>query len=199
MRSTASSCESPSWSLAALVIAAILAVQIAGLWALGRLAIAKSGTIELWHGTPDSGQSQHLLDWYSLSHVTHGLIFYLVLLFLFPRASVAARLIAAFLIEGAWELFENTDFIINRYRQSNLAQGYMGDTIVNSVMDSLAMGVGFLAASRLTVRGTVLAIVVIEILLAVFLRDNLTLNTLNLIHPFDVIQEWQAGGSLAPK
>src|SRR5262245_25202277 len=137
----------PSRGLAAAIIAALLAIQVAGLWALGRLPIAASGTIEFWHGAPDSGQSQHIADWYTFTHIEHGLIFYLVLAWLFPRWSLSARLIAAFAIEGAWELLENTDFIINRYRQSNLAQGYMGDTIVNSLADTAAMALGFLIAS----------------------------------------------------
>ncbi len=199
LRGESESQHASSWTLTALIIAALLATQAAGLWALGRLPIAQSGTVEFWHGAPNSGQSQHIADWYTFTHIEHGLIFYLVLAWLFPRWSFGARLIAAFVIEGAWELFENTDFVINRYRQSNLAQGYMGDTIVNSISDTAAMALGFVIASRLTTRGTVALIVAIEVFLVVFLRDNLTLNILNLAYPFEFIQQWQGAGKLAPQ
>jgi hypothetical protein len=139
--------------------------------------------------------SQHLADWYTYSHVLHGIIFYwLIGIFAKGRLSVAARLVIAVFIEAGWELFENTDFIINRYRQGTVSKDYFGDSIVNSVGDMLAMIVGFILASRLPAWVTVALLIATEVILLVLIRDNLTLNIIMLIHPVDAIRTWQAGG-----
>ena len=188
----------PSWATALLWIAAIIALQVGSLWALGRVVIAESGTIELWHGASDAGQSQHLTDWYTFTHFEHGLIFYLVLTALFPRLSLAGRLAAAVLIEGGWEIVENTNFIIDRYRESNVAHGYRGDSIVNSLGDMAAMILGFLAASRLGTWRSIVLIAAIEIFLLLSIRDNLALSALSLVHRFEAIEAWQAGAGRGP-
>lgn len=178
--------------LALGITAAIAAIMF---W-MERIPICKCGYIKLWHGgRGDSEISQHLADWYTYSHVLHGVIFYFLLWFVFRgRLSVAARLVIATLIEGAWEIFENTPFIINRYRTQTVSRDYFGDTIINTVGDILAMIVGFLIASRLPAWVTVFLLIATELVLLYLIRDNLLLNVVMLIYPLDWIRQWQSGG-----
>jgi hypothetical protein len=182
--------------VAILIALGLTAVAAAILFWMDRIPICKCGYIKLWHGgRGDSEISQHLADWYTYSHVLHGVIFYFLLWFVFRgRLSVAARLVIATLIEGAWEIFENTPFIINRYRTQTVSRDYFGDTIINSVGDILAMIVGFLVASRLPAWVTVFLLIATELLLLYLLRDNLLLNIVMLIYPLDWIRQWQTGG-----
>jgi hypothetical protein len=163
---------------------------------MGRLPLCSCGYIKLWHGgRADAELSQHLADWYTYSHVLHGVIFYWLLWAIFRgRLSVAARLVIAVAIEGAWEILENTPFIINRYRSQTVSMGYTGDSVVNALGDILAMIVGFLLASRLPVWVTVALVIVIEAALLYLIRDNLLLNVFMLLYPLDWIRQWQAGG-----
>lgn len=181
----------------ALLLSLGIVIAIAALmfW-MGRLPICKCGYIKLWHGgRGDSEISQHLADWYTYSHVLHGVIFYFLLWLVFRgRLSVGARLVLATLIEGAWEIFENTPFIINRYRTQTISRDYFGDTIINTVGDILAMIVGFLIASRLPAWVTVFLLVATELVLLYLIRDNLLLNIIMLVYPLDWIRQWQAGG-----
>jgi len=179
------------WVWGAVLI--FLLAHAAALYFMGQPWMYEGGYIKLWHGAVISGEnSQHLTDWYTFSHVIHGILFYAGLSFLFPRLSIGTRLLMALAIESGWELFENTDMIINRYREQALAQGYFGDSIVNSTGDMLAMLLGFLAAWRLPIWGSVIAIIVLEGIALYFIRDSLTFNIIQLIHPVDWIGEWQA-------
>ncbi len=180
------------WLFLAGVIMLVQAVAL--LW-MGRVVICKCGTVKLWHGIVKSSEnSQHLTDWYTFSHVVHGLIFYAVLTYLLPRASWAAKLAAAVALEAGWEIIENTEMVINRYRTATISLDYFGDSVVNSLMDTFAMMVGFGAALLLPVGASIALGIGFEIFMAVMIRDNLTLNILMLVWPMDAVARWQGGG-----
>jgi hypothetical protein len=181
----------------ALAIALVIFAACAGLlvW-MGHVPICKCGYVKLWHGhRADSQTSQHLTDWYTYSHVLHGIIFYWILTVVSRgHLSVAARLVIAAMIEGTWEVLENTPFVIERYRAQTLARDYFGDSVINSVADMLAMLVGFLLAARLPAWVTVALVITVELVLLWLIRDNLALNILMLLYPIDAIKQWQLGG-----
>ena len=141
-----------------------------------------------------SGNSQHLTDWYSFSHIIHGFIFYLALWYFFPRMSLGYRFLLALGIEAGWEILENTPWLIEHYRQQALAQGYVGDSIINSLSDTLAAALGFLLAWRLPVLLIVVLGIAMELFVGFSIRDNLTLNVLGFFHQFEFITTWQKGG-----
>jgi len=149
--------------------------------------------VKLWHGVVHSPEnSQHVFDWYSFTHVIHGFGLYFVTWLVLPRNPVALRLALAVLIEGGWDSLENSDFIINRYRADTIALDYFGDSIVNSIADTVAMMFGFVLAYRLPTWSVAGLAVAIELILVYAIRDNLTLNVIMLLHPVQVIKAWQA-------
>jgi len=177
-----------------LIGLAIIAATAATLLAFGQPAICTCGFVRVWQSDVMSAEnSQQLSDWYSPSHFIHGLLFYALMWLLFRRQPVRLRVLGAMLLECAWEILENTPMVINRYREATIALGYSGDSVINSVFDVLFMLLGFVFAWRLPVWASVALGLFLEILCAVVIRDNLTLNVLMLLYPLDSILAWQTG------
>ncbi len=171
----------------------MLVLMVIGLRSQGRLWIAASGQIRLWvSDTFSSENSQHISDPYSFSHMQHGLVFFFVLLWAMPRASLAWRFVASATMEAAWEMLENSAFIIDRYRSGTAAVGYVGDTILNSVSDVACCTTGFLIAYLLGAKRTVALFVVVEVAMVIAIRDSLLINVIMLIHPIPALRAWQA-------
>ena len=181
--------------VAAIFSILLFGVQTAVLFLLGQPPICECGYVKLWEGVVlGSGNSQHLTDWYTFSHVIHGFLFYLALWYFFPRMPVATRFLIALGIEVGWEIVENTPWLIEHYREQALAQGYMGDSIINSLVDTLAEALGFLLAWRLPILAVVALGVGLELFVGFSIRDNLFLNVLGFFYQFEFISNWQSGG-----
>ena len=172
-------------------IAAILIATAAILFTMGRPPICTCGYVALWHGAIDAGNSQHLLDYYSASHLIHGFLFYGAGWLLLRRLPLGGRLIIAVAIAAAWELLENSPMVIDRYRAATMALGYTGDSIVNSLSDITCMMIGFALARRLPVWLTIAIAIALELVTLVLIRDNLTLNIVMLLWPIASIRQWQ--------
>lgn len=187
------------WPLAAALTLAIIATAAVLEWSMGHTFLSKSGHVRLWVGAVNSSEnSQQIADWYSFSHLIHGFLFYWLLRlanrFSGPRRwPLGICLVVAVLVEASWEVTENTSFIINRYRAATLSLDYYGDSILNSVCDMLCCLLGFAMAARLPVWLTVTLAVAMELGVGYAIRDNLTLNVIMLVHPFEAIKHWQMG------
>ena len=178
---------------------AIAPVAAAILWLMGRPPLCKCGRIDWWVNSAHSARtSQMLADWYSPSHVLHGILFYAALWLVARRWPVERRFQVAVLVEAAWEVVENSPLIISRYRESTIALGYDGDSILNSMSDIAMMAAGFFAARKLPLWATVALAALLELVPLLVIRDNLTLNVWMLLAPNDAIRNWQSGPSLIP-
>jgi Protein of unknown function (DUF2585) len=183
----------------ALACGVVMAGAAAVLFTMGRIPICACGTVKLWHGAVNSAEnSQHLFDWYTPSHVIHGFLFF-GLFALIRRITglvlpFAIALLIALVLEGSWEIAENTPAVIERYRSATVSLGYNGDSIINSMADMLSMVAGFLLASRLPVVISVALVIAAELFVGWLIRDNLALNIIMLVWPMDWIKAWQAGG-----
>lgn len=170
----------------------LLAATVVLLRLQGRTWWCECGGSSLWSGDIwSSHNSQHLFDAYSFSHLQHGILLYGLLAWLCPRVSPAWRLFLAACVEVAWEVSENTQFMIDRYRESTISLGYNGDSIANSFGDVVSFVFGFAVARRLGFWPSVAALVVVEAAMVVLYRDSLLLNTLMLIHPIEAVKDWQ--------
>ena len=177
-----------------LIVAGIILAAALALYLMGHPLICKCGYVKLWHFDVVSAEnSQHLIDWYTPSHLIHGFLFYwaLWLLSRFLPLSFAMRLILAVAIEATWEVVENTDFVINHYREMTISLDYYGDSVINSVSDILVMVLGFFMAARLPVWLTVTIAIALELFVGAMIRDNLTLNVLSFVWPVDAVLDWQ--------
>lgn len=179
--------------LISLLIITIAAVM---LFAMGRIPFCKCGIISIWSSDVTSNQqSQQLTDPYSFTHVLHGIGFYFLIWLVFRnRLTLGQRLILAVTIESGWEILENTEWVLGRYRAATISYDYWGDSVFNSVGDILAMMVGFWLAAKLPWWGSVAAFVLIDSALLFFIRDSLIVNIIMLIYPVEAIKNWQLHG-----
>jgi hypothetical protein len=173
----------------------IIAAAALTLLAMGQPLICRCGTVKLWQGDvmgPEN--SQQLADWYSPSHLIHGLLFYGLLWLIARRRPFGLRALIALVIESGWEILENSPIIIDRYREATISLGYRGDSVINSVSDITFMLIGFALAARLPVAVSIALAILLELAVGYLIRDNLTLNIIMLIWPLEAIRTWQGGG-----
>jgi hypothetical protein len=179
------------WPATITLVALVIATAVI-LLAMGRVPICTCGEVKLWTGdVVSSDNSQHLSDWYTPSHIIHGFLFYWLFHVATPGLSTGWRAVGATVLEAGWEILENSPIIIDRYREATIAVGYTGDSVINSVADIGWMLIGFWLALRLPVAVTVVLALAMEIIAAIVIRDNLTLNVLMLLWPLEAVRDWQ--------
>ena len=178
------------WQIVAIGLVLLLVIVL--LRAEGRMFLCDCGHFAVWTSDACSSQtSQQLFDPYSFTHVLHGFLFFWLMALLFRRLSSSWQVLLAVLLEGAWEVFENTPFVIHKYRTETAALGYQGDTIVNSLGDLTCALIGFLLARKLGVRCSLIFFLLVEVVLTLWIHDSLLLQILMLIRPVQAIKLWQ--------
>ena len=182
----------PKWPLAVAAVA--VAAAAITLSSMGRTWWCTIGDMAPWSFDIWSAHnSQHLLDPYTFTHILHGVLFYGVLRLVFGKERFRIRLMVAVVLESAWELIENSERVIQSYRESTISLDYYGDSVMNSMADIGAMVGGFFLASTLPVWGSVMFFIVVEVTLALLIRDSLILNIIMLTFPIEAIKDWQMG------
>ncbi len=176
-----------------LVTSAVVLATLAILLWMGRVPWCQCGYIDLWGTVGTSEGSQQVFDWYTPSHLLHGFIFYAALWLVARRMTLGWRLVIATLVECAWEIAENTNAVIERYREVTISLDYYGDSVLNSASDIVAMLVGFWLARKLPVWASFAIVIGFEVLTMAIIRDGLALNVVMLLYPLDIIRDWQAG------
>ncbi len=172
----------------------ILFAMAVVLRSLGRVWWCRCGQPDLWSWHVWSvHNSQHLIDPYTFTHVLHGLLFCALLYLLLDRRFGVIRLSLGLAVEAVWEILENTNWVIERYREATISLDYFGDSIVNSLADVLACALGYALAVWLPSRLSLAGFVATEIILLTWIRDSLFLNILMLIWPIEAIKIWQMG------
>jgi hypothetical protein len=178
--------------LPAAGIVVIFLLMAVLLWAEGRMLVCACGDFRVWAGdTCSSSNSQQLFDPYSFTHVLHGILLFWLVILLFRRLAPGRQLLLALALEAAWEVFENTRFVIDHYHEETAALGYQGDTIVNSAGDLACALAGFLVARKLGLRWSLALFFVVEVVLLIWIKDSLLLQLLMLISPVESIKLWQ--------
>jgi hypothetical protein len=181
------------WVLAGFVL--VLLLTAGAELMSGRSPLGPDSRFGIWEGDIWSSEnSQRVADAYSFSHFIHGILFYGFLWSVLRRVPVRHRFLIAVVLEACWELLENSPFIINRYREATISLGYVGDSVLNSVSDIVTASLGFLFAWKVRMRTSLIAIVVLEAGCLLWVRDNLTLNVVMLVHPIPAIKQWQSEG-----
>lgn len=189
------------WNSALIASACVLAVMVVAMYLESRIWWCKCGEATIWISDVwTSHCSQHLLDPYSFSHFSHGLIFAGLFGFIGARRRwpVPWQLFTSITTAAAWEVAENSPFVINRYRTVTMSLDYLGDSIINAVGDVLCCILGFFVARKLGTWKTIALFAIIEIVMLVTMKDNLTLNVIMLISPIQAIKNWQTAGHLPP-
>lgn len=187
------------YSLVSVSFAAIVALTACIELSMGRSFLGPDGRFGWWDGNIwGKENSQRVADAYSFSHIVHGILFFAFLWLALRQVPLRWRFLIAVFVEAGWEVLENSPLIINRYREATIALGYVGDSVLNSCSDILMMSLGFLFAFRARVSASIIAVVVMEIGCLVWVRDNLALNIIMLIHPIDAIKVWQSAGQPIP-
>lgn len=182
-----------------IVFAAVLSLTAALETWMGRSSLGPDHRFGWWDGSIWSAEnSQRVADAYSFSHIIHGILFYALLHLMARGLALRHRFTLAALLEAGWEILENSPLIIDRYREATIALGYVGDGALNSCSDIVMMALGFYFARRMPVWVSVAAVATMEIACLVWVRDNLTLNIIMLIHPIAALKAWQSAGHPLP-
>lgn len=189
-----------NWGLAIVLTLGLVISTAVIEYLFGRILICKCGQVLLWYGnTYGSGNSQHITDWYTFSHIIHGIAIYGLLWLFARRLPAKKRFVLTILIECFWEILENSPIIIDRYRTVTASLDYVGDSIINSVSDILACAFGFVLAYKIPVKATFIMIIAMELFTGIMVRDNLSLNIIMLIKPLETIRAWQLDAPNVPE